>query len=224
MKLLRVLEEKAVLPVGARSPRPIDVRFVAATNRDPEADAADGRFRQDLLYRLNGFVLTIPPLRERPSEIPVLARVFAAGAASQLGRDAVPRVVPEALAVLESYRWPGNVRELRNVMERAVVLMSGDHILPEHLPPKMFDSFRRDSAVPAPQISSTRPSSSSPLADSMGELKGQMRALERARILDALERCGQNQTRAAELLGMSRRTLVTRLAEYDVPRPRKNRG
>ncbi|HEX6763851.1 MAG TPA: sigma 54-interacting transcriptional regulator [Polyangiaceae bacterium] len=222
VKLLRVLEDKSVLPVGGRSPRSIDVRFVAATNRDPELDVAEGRFRQDLFYRLNGFVLTIPPLRDRRSEIAPLANVFAESAASQMGRKAVPRLLPEAVALLEGYRWPGNVRELRNVIERAVVLAAGDDVLPEHLPPKLFDSLRSGQAA----LSAERRSGSSlapQVRDSLGKLKEQMRDLERARILDALERCDKNQTKAAELLGMSRRTLVTRLGEYALPRPRKSR-
>ena len=223
VKLLRVLEEKSVLPVGGRSPRSIDVRFLAATNRDPESDVAEGRFRQDLLYRLNGFVLTIPPLRDRRSEIAPLANVFAAGAARQVGRSTVPRISPETIQLLEGYRWPGNVRELRNVIERAVVLASGDDVLPEHLPPKLFDSLTSSRSASIAERPSGASSFPPPVRDSMGKLKEQMRDLERTRILDALERCDSNQTKAAELLGMSRRTLVSRLGEYDLPRPRKSR-
>jgi DNA-binding NtrC family response regulator len=221
VKLLRVLEERSVLPVGGRSPRSIDVRFLAATNRDPEVDAAEGRFRQDLLYRLNGFSLTIPPLRERHSEIAPLARAFAAGAARRVGRNAIPRPLPETIGLLERYPWPGNVRELRNVIERAVVLASGDELLPEHLPPKLVHSIEGQATASRDVPRQEHPPPPAP--DSMERLKEQMRALERARILDALERCDNNQTKAAELLGLSRRTLVTRLGEYDLPRPRKGR-
>jgi DNA-binding NtrC family response regulator len=222
VKLLRVLEDKSVLPVGGRSPRSIDVRFVAATNRDPEQDVAHGRFRQDLLYRLNGFVLTIPPLRDRRSEILPLAQLFAAEASRQVGRNAAPRVAPDTIERLEGYRWPGNVRELKNVIERAVVLASGDDLLPEHLPPKLFDLLRSGHGASSAE-QPIAPSAAPEARDSLGKLKEQMRELEKARILDALEHCDGNQTKAAQLLGMSRRTLVTRLGEYELPRPRKSR-
>jgi DNA-binding NtrC family response regulator len=222
VKLLRVLEDKSVLPVGGRSPRSIDVRFVAATNRDPDAEVARGRLREDLLYRLNGFVLTIPALRERRTEILALARVFAAATARQLGRHAAPELSPETVALLERYAWPGNVRELRNVIDRAVVLATPNEVLPENLPSKLVapSSTHRPSPGMPGLSGETEPP---PPGEPFGQVREELRALERTRILDALERCEGNQTRAAEMLGMSRRTLVTRLGEYGVPRPRKRR-
>ncbi len=132
VKLLRVLEERRVLRVGGLQPRPIDVRFVAATHRDLRAGIARGQFRQDLYYRLSGMTLSIPPLRDRLAELPELAEEFARKAARDTGR-APPKLLPATLAALQTHPWPGNIRELRNVVERAVVLCDGDAIAPEHL-------------------------------------------------------------------------------------------
>jgi two-component system response regulator AtoC len=110
--------------VGATQERPVDVRFVAATNRDLEAECAAGRFRRDLYFRLNGMTLKIPPLRERREEVEALARAFLARAAAQGGLVAAPTLTREALAALREHPWPGNVRELRNVIERAVLRLA----------------------------------------------------------------------------------------------------
>jgi two-component system, NtrC family, response regulator AtoC len=134
VKLLRVIEERMVLRVGGLKARPLDVRFIAATNRDLENEITRGTFRQDLFFRLNGATLVIPPLRERVSEIPDLARAFIGQAARQMGMAAQPALSREALEVLCAYSWPGNIRELRNVVERAVLLCTGGAILPAHLP------------------------------------------------------------------------------------------
>jgi two-component system, NtrC family, response regulator AtoC len=227
VKLLRVLEDRRVFRVGARAARAIDVRFIAATNRDLEADVARGTFRKDLFFRLNGIALTIPPLRERSAEIAPLADRFVEIACQELDRRAPPVLSDEAIGLLERYPWPGNARELRNLMDRAVVLCDGDLILPEHLPAKLFGSAAE--APPPPEVE-VRPSdaptilgASPPRAGAarMEDLRSQMEEIERRRILDALERCGGNQTQAAELLGIARRTLINRLDEYNVPRPRK---
>ena len=133
VKLLRVIETREVMRVGALKPRTIDVRFLAATNRIIEDEVAGGAFRQDLYYRLNGISLVIPPLRRRVDEIAPLARSFLESAASRDGRP-VPSLAPEALGLLEAYPWPGNIRELRNDMERAFLLASGEVITPADLP------------------------------------------------------------------------------------------
>jgi two-component system, NtrC family, response regulator AtoC len=206
-KLLRVLEERAVLRLGSTRPRPIDVRFVAATNRDVEADGRGGRFRQDLYFRLAGIALTLPPLRKRPAELDQLVGTFVAAACRELDRAPLS-VSPEALAFLRRHAWPGNVRELRNVIERAAVLCAGEAILPEHLPPSL-----RAASAPVP--------ASSVAAAETDKLPGEIRALERARIVEALGRFGGNQSKAADSLGISRRTMVSRLAEFGLPRPRK---
>jgi DNA-binding NtrC family response regulator len=215
VKLLRVIEERKVQRVGALRPRPIDVRLVSATHRDLEAEVRAGRFREDLFFRLNGIALTIPPLRERPSEVAELARRFIARVSAQLGRAVTPTLSAEALALLEGYRWPGNIRELRNTIERAVVLCAGPAILPEHLP---LDRMRA-AAPPAAAPPASAPATAPPPAS--GPLRGEIEALERQRIVDALERCAGNQTQAAALLGMPRRTLVAKLVAHNIPRPRK---
>ncbi len=221
VKLLRVLEERSVQRVGALRPKPVDVRVVSATHRDLVAEVAAGRFRQDLFFRLNGIALTIPPLRERAVEVPDLARRFIARTASQLGRAVEPSLSPEALALLTSYRWPGNIRELRNAMERAVVLSMGSTIAPEHLPPELARAAPPPAVATSAAATSQAPPAVVPTAG--GPLRSELEAIERQRIVDALERCAGNQTHAAELLGMPRRTLVAKLVAYNIPRPRSRR-
>jgi DNA-binding NtrC family response regulator len=211
VKLLRVLEEKRVLRVGGLKPSPIDVRFVAATNRDLEAAAAAGEFRQDLYFRLGGVTLVVPPLRDRPAEIETLARHFLAQAAQTLGRRPVPALADDALALLRRYAWPGNIRELRNVIERAVLLCSEGLVLPEHLP------VDKMSATLAARTGSADLAARAPRLGVRAETDD----LERQRIVEALQRSGGNQRKAAEMLQMPRRTFVRRLEEYGLPRPRK---
>jgi DNA-binding NtrC family response regulator len=220
--LLRVLEDRRVLRVGGREPRAVDVRFVSATNRDLRAEADSGRFRKDLFFRLNGMSIVVPPLRERTSEIAALCRLFSAGASAQLGRPRSPRLSEDALSLLRGYAWPGNIRELKNVIERAVVLAPGDEILAQHLPPEIASA--RDAAPPAESGQfAAHPSSrpSDPGRRDSGHLRTELEELERKRIVDALEACRGNQTKAAELLGMPRRTFVKRLDAYGIARPRK---
>lgn len=225
VKLLRVLEDRKVMRVGALSPRPIDVRFISATNRDLAADVARGVFREDLFFRLNGIALTIPPLRARAAEIEPLAGVFTARAASALGRRP-PALAPETIAALTAHRWPGNVRELRNVIERAVVLCSGEALLPEHL---LLDGGAArlpaaSAAAEAPSVGAEGPAARELSAKDTGDLRSELNDLERRRIVDALEQCAGNQTQAAALLGMPRRTFVARLTAYGIARPRKKKS
>jgi len=205
VKLLRVLEERQVLRIGGTRPRPIDVRILSATNRNLDAEVAAGSFRRDLFFRLNSITIEIPPLRERPSEIEPLARRFANLAAARL-RAPPPEIDAAVIERLRRYQWPGNIRQLRNVMERAVVLAGGGRITGDVLPADTY-------VGPAPKAPPSDPAAAA-TPDGNADV-------ERQRILDALERCAGNQTRAAEMLGISRRTLVTRLSEYDLPRPRK---
>jgi len=226
-KLLRVLETREIQRVGSVKTRAIDVRFVAATNRDLEADIAEGRFRRDLYYRLNGITVHIPPLRERRGEILPLVRSFLARFAREAGDRQAPEVSPEAARLLEVYPWPGNVREVRNVVERALLLCEGSEILPEHLPlesmaahsisfsatpPAMPYAAAPAIAGDAGRISPTaaRPTAPSGVVDE-----------ERDRILRVLAEHGGNQTQAAKALGIARSTLIARLESYGVPRPRK---
>jgi two-component system, NtrC family, response regulator AtoC len=210
-KLLRVLEEKKILRIGATKPRPIDVRFIWATNRDLRLEARLGRFRQDLYYRIAGVEFSIPPLRKRPSEIEPLARLFLGGACRRAGL-AVPELTDEAIEALKAYSWPGNVRELRNVMERAPFLCAHGRILAEHIPrdePQDHELFSADDQETTEVFMPSRPQRADAEA-------------ERARIARALEQCAGNQTRAAQLLGISRRTLINHLDRLDMPRPKKN--
>ena len=210
-KLLRVIETRRVLRVGALKPREIDVRFLAATNRVLEDEVDRKNFRQDLYYRLNGISLVVPPLRERRQEIESLAQSFLEQSAKLLAR-AVPVLTAPALALLHAYSWPGNIRELRNVMERALLLCEGDQLTLEYLPVEKM----RDSALAA-TVSAPRAAGVMPVAtESLDEGDRQ----ERDRIVDALARCQGNQTRAARMLGMPRRTFCARLKSYNIPRPR----
>ena len=251
VKLLRVIEERQVLRVGSLQPRSIDVRFISATNRDLEAEIQTGNFRKDLYYRLNGISVVIPPLRERPTEIEALAYSFAEIASSNLGYNGRVEIEGDSLELLKSYCWPGNIRELRNVMERAVLLAGGDAVSLEHLPvEKLVAAVVTSRSIDPFAFAGTIGSSSSTygglapherfdaaeatspgvsrdgsgLHDTQGDLRGELETLERKRIMEALERCGGNQTQAAKVLGMSRRTLVSRLDAYEIPRPRKHKG
>jgi DNA-binding NtrC family response regulator len=221
VKLLRVLEERAVLRIGARAARPINVRYIAATNRDLEVEVAAGRFRQDLFFRLNGINLTIPPLRERPSDIEPLVRLFLAAACREMDRPEPMSVSDQAMSLLVGHDWPGNVRELRNAIERAVVLCTGMAIRPEHLPASL-SARRSPGSAPPPSRELVQPGAPTPVPDvGLEHFRDHMKSLERLRVVEALNRCGGNQTRAAEMLGISRRTLVSRLRELKLPRPRK---
>ena len=220
VKLLRVLEERMVTRIGARKSRPIDVRFIAATHRDLEARVAEGQFRADLYYRINGISLRIPPLRERRADIPAIANALLEAACRRLDRASVPVLSGEVLRVFERHEWPGNVRELRNLMDRAAVFCEGDVVEVQHLPKALVEQ----GAGPVKPVSVVRPEVTqadvvAPVA--ADEFRSVVEDLDRRRVLDALAACGGNQTRAAEMLGMSRRTLVARLDAYGLPRPRK---
>lgn len=204
-KMLRVLETGELMRVGGTKPVSVDVRIVAATNRDLEQAVAEGAFRGDLFYRLAVVSLALPPLRERREDIPLLLRHFGREKAAELG-VAERSFPPEAVAVLERYRWPGNVRELENLVERLFILGTGGPVRPEELPEPMR------AAAP-------------PRQDDRGEavLRGE-RSLseavddfERAIIREALARCDWNQTRTAERLGTTRRILKYRMDRLGIP-------
>ena len=226
-KLLRVLENGEVMRVGSVRPRKVDVRFVAATNHDLETLVAAGRFRADLFFRLNGVAITIPPLRDRASEILTFADLFATTARRRIGKAPLS-LSSEATAALLAYGWPGNIRELRNVIERAALLSTGPHIAPDDL------MFGRASSASLPPSSPSLPSlPAAPVAFApapggariseaeASALRAQMETFERQRVVDALEQCAGNQSRAAERLGISRRALLNKLDAFAIPRPRK---
>jgi len=203
-KLLRVLESRSFRRVGGHADVSVDVRVVAATHRDLEREVKAGRFREDLFFRLNVVVVEMPPLRERLEDLAPLARHFIDRICAELGRPPA-QLRPEALRVLESYRWPGNVRELKNVIERVLLLeVEGDEIRREHLPAEMIGGGAAFASGEQPQP--FPPGVVRPLAE-----------IERLAIQHALSVCDQNKTRAAQMLGISRQTLRTKLKEYSLP-------
>ena len=247
-KLLRVIERGEVMRLGSVQPRRVDVRYVAATNRDLQQLIAENRFRSDLFFRLNGFSVTLPPLRKRRKEIVPLARFFLDRAAQ--GRPY--SLGPNAEAALEAFPWPGNVRELKNVVERAIVLAgAGGRIEPMHLqlpdaqtghdssqqmhevlgpndtiPPTPYGGVPHVGWQPPPQpMPPMQPMGATPglgvPAVSPNDLRAQRESWERQQIVSALERTSGNQKEAAVLLGISRRTLINKIEAYGIARPRK---
>jgi two-component system response regulator AtoC len=216
-KLLHVLEHNGVTRVGAVKPRPVDVRFIAATNRNLESLVAEGQFRRDLYFRLAGVPIRIPPLTERADEIPAMARAFVTEACARPPRK-TPEISREAMARLVAHDWPGNIRELRNVVMRAALLCEGPVILPEHL---MLDAEAPALDAPAVDVATAR--ATAPNEDPGGRLEHDRRQFERERIAEALERFGGHQGKTAEYLGVSRRTLTNKLTELALPRPRKGK-
>ena len=196
MKLLRVLQEEEVRPVGETKPQQVDVRVIAATSRNLEQDVADGRFRKDLYYRLNVMNLVVPPLRERRDDIPLLSDHFLEHFRTLLGKP-VRSIADDALERLTSYAWPGNVRELENVIARAVILADTDRITIRELP---------DNVV-APVVGSDSGSASY-------SLKRARRAVEADAIRRALKATDGNRTHAAKLLEVSHRTLLYKIKEF----------
>ncbi|HWP01996.1 MAG TPA: sigma-54 dependent transcriptional regulator, partial [Gemmatimonadaceae bacterium] len=197
VKLLRVLQHRQVIPVGATEPVPIDTRLVAATNRDLEEEMRRGNFRQDLYYRLNVIALHLPPLRARRDDIPLLVDSFLQKLAEQRGGEP-KQLAPAALEAVLEYSWPGNVRELENALERAWILTEGEVIQPEALPERVVR--------PAPVR----------LVDERPRVNPTLDVIERAYIMWVLESEGGNKTRAAETLGIDPSTLHRKLARYGV--------
>ncbi len=198
-KLLRLLEDGAVTRVGGARPIPVDVRFVCATNRSLKAMVEDGTFRRDLYFRLDGLTILVPPLRERRSAIEPLAQRFLLEASESSG-ERVKALSREAVLRLVAHSWPGNVRELKNVIARSVLFCKGDTLLESDL----------------------RIEAEHPFTEALepGNPGASVDSAKKRRVLDALEKSKWNQTRAAALLGVSRRTLHNWLVELDIPRAR----
>ena len=193
-KLLRALEQRSFYRVGGTQKVEVDVRVLAATNRDLESRVSDGAFRDDLLYRINTIAIQLPPLRDRAVDIPLLARQFL----RQFGRSAPPTLTTEALDLLTRYPWPGNVRELRNVIERVVLLARGPQIRASELPLQLPGAgMTPSSAVPAVSLAE----------------------LERRHIESVLQNTNWHQGRAAAALGISSKTLYRKIREYNFHRP-----
>ena len=205
-KILRALEEKRFERVGGTASVQVDVRLVAATNRGLRAAVAARRFREDLFFRLSVFPITVPPLRDRPGDIPLLARYFV----DRFCRDMKKKPIalsPAALEQLASYRWPGNVRELQNCIERAVILSEGDAILPRHLN-LSFKSVERE-AEPV------NPLAELDLSGSLAEAtRRSLAAIERVKIEQVLKEADNNKGRASELLQISYKALLAKLKEH----------
>jgi len=201
VKLLRVLQEGEIRPVGAASTKKVDVRVVSATSRDLAADVASGRFREDLFYRINVFSISVPPLRERTEDIPFLVHHFLQKYSAMLGKSSV-RLSPDFVASLMGYAWPGNVRELENCIERALVLCEGNFLSSECLP----ENLSRERLVPG--FLDFTPDGFS--------LKHASELLEKEYIRKALEKTGGNRTHAAKILEISHRALLYKIKEYKI--------
>jgi two-component system, NtrC family, response regulator AtoC len=222
-RLLRVIQEKRFERVGGQQAVDANVRWIAATNRDLPGMVREGTFREDLYHRLAVFPVSLPPLRERREDIGPLADRLLARIAVSVGRPQL-RLTDAAKATLAGWDWPGNVRELANVLERSAILAEGLEIGSADLALFSVVKSARSEVVEAPahpRLSSPPTWMPTPPNGNVIDLAELAALDERGRILAALERCAGNQTRAAQLLGISRGTLVNRLTEYDVPRPRK---
>jgi DNA-binding NtrC family response regulator len=197
-KLLRVLQEREIERVGGSHPIPVDLRVIAASNKDLQREVSDGRFREDLYYRLNVFQIIVPPLRERVDDIVPLAEHFMAMFAQDMNK-VLPRLTEKAKDVLVGYEWKGNVRELKNIIERAVIMCDGGELGAEHI--NIGDK------------ASMRPAPDAPLHVVSGSA---VRSAEKARIGDALRKSGGNKTKAAEMLQVSYKTLLTKIKDYGI--------
>ena len=201
-KLLRVLETMTITPVGGHEDRKVNVRVLAATSRDIRKMVAEGTFREDLYYRLNVIPINLPPLRDRPDDVPILVEHFLKDIAASKGTPP-RRISPEVMRRFQSYRWQGNVRELRNVLEQMMVLADGEFLTERDLPDQIAES-----AMTAPNPSEI------PTGLTMDEL-------EKLAITKALDQCAGNRTHAANRLGISVRTLQRKLQQYKLEKPAK---
>lgn len=207
-KLLRALETRSFFRVGGVKKVDVDVRLVAATNREKDQAIADGIFRADLMYRINSFEVNIPPLRERREDIEPLARHLL----HKLAGNNEPELSPAAIDALCAFDWTGNVRQLRNCLERAVLLADDDMITPRELPPEI--AFRMEK--PSVSVSYSAPQSSAVNSFQNAASPTNLRDVERQQIIGALEKTGWHRGKTAELLGISPSTLYRRLREYDL--------
>ncbi len=199
-KLLRVVEEKKVYALGSTIPLDVDIRIICATNADLHKEVSEKRLREDLYYRLNEFVITLPPLRERQDDILFLAKKFIEEACAELDKPDI-KLSPDAAAVLKQYRWPGNVRELKNVMRRTALLACEDTIRPEDIQFLVFDKDETGGPASAPM----------PLKE-LSTLA--VRDVERKAIHNVLQSTGGNKSKAAAILQVDYKTLLTKIKEY----------
>jgi two-component system response regulator PilR (NtrC family) len=224
VKLLRVLQERTFHPVGSDAAVTVDVRIIAATNRSLEAEVAAGRFREDLFYRLNVLTLSLPPLRERRQDIPLLVRRFLRQFSDLHGKN-VQRVSVATAKRLQEYHYPGNIRELENIVEHAVALCEGETVHEEHLPEYMLRPQDGDApgsaptAAVMPLAASARDASGGRLELVGGNLDESLAAYEKSIILRALAEAGGVKKKAADLLGINYRSFRHRLYKYGLNDP-----
>lgn len=196
VKLLRVIQEKEVLPVGGEKPIPVDVRFIAATHHDLNGDVSNGSFRQDLFYRLNVITIQLPPLSERNGDVPLLAYHFLSKKSQTLNKD-IQVIDQEAVDLLCQYSWPGNIRELENIIERAVVLSTGPSIrisdLPEYISNLSVEVYRHPSS-PVPTLEDQ----------------------EKNYIKWVMKKCDGNKTKAAGMMGIDRVSLWRKIKRFKI--------
>lgn len=199
VKLLRVLEDRKITRIGGKKPIPVDVRIVAATNRNLDDEVKNGRFRLDLLYRLNVFTLILPPLRERKEDIPLLTNFFIRKYNQTLSLD-VQAITPDAIKLLAAYDWPGNVRDLENAVQSAMILCTDGTIRPEHLPDRIkgYDLAEQQTVT-------------GNCSGSIREINAQV---EKELICEALKKHNYNRTLTAEALNISRKTLFNKMKRY----------
>ena len=207
VKLLHVLEAKEIRPVGSEQVRKVDVRIVAATNRDLQAMAAEGRFREDLYFRLSAFHIAVPPLRERREDLPALIRYLLIRGAARFGLAQRPLPDAEAEDILVNHDWPGNVRELENVLHRAMILTEAGRITVADLPPQLTPAMPANAAT----------QENVPAGD--GSLRDQVRRFEYTRILRAIDDCAGDRRAAAQRLGIGLSSLYRKLEEYGASEP-----
>jgi two-component system response regulator PilR (NtrC family) len=201
VKLLRVLQERTLRRVGGTEEIPIDVRIIAATNRDLQAMVQDGQFREDLYYRISVIPLQIPPLRHRTEDIPLLANHFLSRLNATMGKK-IERLSDKALKKIESHSWPGNVRELENAVERAYILETSDELSPTHLPDNVADGGRTRTTVSIP--------------DDGFSLEEHVENLQKSYLEEALRRSNGVQVKAAELLRMTYRSFRHYMQKYNI--------
>ena len=225
-KLLRVVEERVFEPVGSNTSQPMEARLIATANRALPREVEAGRFRADLFFRLGVVTFELPPLRDRPQVLPDMIEQFARELGERAGRP-ITGVSPAALTALTAYPWPGNVRELRNVIERAVALMSGEEIEPEDLPeavraaaddkgglPGIDDTAESRALADTAEVPALRVTQTPPPSDPRSTLAETTAEAEAARIVEALRKNNNNRLRTAAELGISRETLYKKLHRY----------
>jgi two-component system, NtrC family, response regulator AtoC len=208
-KLLRAIETRTFFRVGGVRKVEVNVRIVAATNRNLDMVVGDGTFRADLLYRINSFQIHLPPLRERPEDIePLMHHML-----KKLGGSHPPHVTDDVIEKLRSYQWPGNVRQLRNCLERAVLLSNEGVITAHELPPEIA---RLNGSMPFIPVQTSSAPSTAVAGESVGANTGSLRDVEKQQIIAALEKTGWHRGKAAEMLGISPSTLYRRLRDYNL--------